>query len=79
MNWKLAREIEQDMGPMDIREANLAQRRQLLRTAPVKDLEDLIPILAERCRVTREAARQAEEELAEALLMSEAKKEAARG
>lgn len=76
MNYKTARETFE---PTDLKSANLAQRRQLLQMAPVRDLEDLIPILAERCRVTREAAREAEEELAEALLMSEARKEQANG
>lgn len=61
------------------RRANREQRRQLLQDAPIRDIEDLIPVLAEKAKISREAARRAEEELAEALLVSEAKKEAARG
>lgn len=61
------------------RVANDAQRRQLLLQAPVRDIEDLIPVLVEKVKATGEAFRLAQEELAEALLVSEAKREVASG
>ncbi len=77
MNYKQARAAFEPSP--SVREANDAQRRQQLLDAPISDIEDLIPVLAENCRKTREAARRAEDELAEALLVSEAKKEATNG
>lgn len=59
--------------PTDLKSANDAQRANLLREAPVRDLDDLIPILARKAREAAIAARKAEEELAEALLAKQEK------
>lgn len=59
--------------PTDLRTANLAQRKNLLRDAPLRDLDDLIPVLVKRARDAAIASRKAEEELAEALLAKQEK------
>lgn len=76
-HYKVAREAFEPSTPL--RAANDAQRRQLLLAAPISDIEDLIPVLADRVKTTGEAFRLAQEELAEALLVNEAKKESANG
>lgn len=65
------------MQPTDFQSANAQQRRKLLEQAPIKDIEDLIPVLVARVRETGEAFRKAQDELAEALSWSEVKKEVA--
>lgn len=54
--------------PVDLKSANDTQRANLLRDAPMRDLDDLIPVLVKRARDAAIASRKAEEELAEALL-----------
>lgn len=58
--------------PTDLHAANLAQRRMLLASAPPKDLVDLVPILDERVRATKDAYDKACAELADVLLQMEA-------
>jgi hypothetical protein len=80
MHYKQARAAyEPTTPPAEIRAANDAQRRQQLLDAPISDIEDLIPVLVENVKKTGESFRLAQEELAEALLVSEAKKEMANG
>lgn len=62
----------------ELRAANRAQSLQLLSQAPPKDIEDLIPILTARVRETTLAHQRALDELADALLVSEANREVRR-
>lgn len=62
--------------PTNLKSANDAQRANLLREAPVRDLEDLIAILDRRARDAESAALRAREELAEALLAKQEKSDA---
>jgi hypothetical protein len=50
-----------------LRAANEAQRKALLDTAPMRDLQDLVPVLSERVRLTKVEYDKAVQELADVL------------
>lgn len=50
-----------------LRAANEAQRKALLDTAPMRDLQDLVPVLSERVRITKAEYDKAVQELADVL------------
>lgn len=70
ISYRTARKLHT---PTDLQSANDAQRANLLREAPVRDLDDLIAILDQRARDAEATALRAREELAEALLAKQEK------
>jgi len=50
-----------------LKAANEAHRRSLLDSAPIRDLDALVPVLTEQCRQRHALWRQAEQELADVL------------